>query len=35
VARDYLLRSKRLLAGQPNPGLVDYYLGIAEQRLSG
>jgi hypothetical protein len=35
VARDYLSRSKRLLAGQPNPGLVDYYLRIAEQRLSG
>jgi hypothetical protein len=38
VARDYLSRSKRLMAGQPNPTrpgptLVDYYLRIAEQRL--
>jgi hypothetical protein len=34
VARDYLLRSKRLLAGQPNLTLVDHYLDIAERRLA-
>lgn len=33
VARDYLLRSKRLRAGQPNPTLVDHYLQAAEARL--
>jgi tetratricopeptide (TPR) repeat protein len=34
VARDYLARSKHLLAGQPDRTLVDYYLRIAEQRLA-
>lgn len=34
VARDYLLRSKRLLAGQPNLTLVDHYLDVAERRLA-
>jgi len=34
VARDYLARSKHLLAGQPDRTLVDHYLRIAEQRLA-
>jgi len=31
VARDYLLRSKHLLAGQPNPTLADYYLARTDE----
>jgi hypothetical protein len=34
VARDYLLRSKQLLAGQPNLTLVDRYLDVAERRAA-
>jgi tetratricopeptide (TPR) repeat protein len=35
VAHDHLVRGRRLLAGQPDTTLVDYYLRIAEQRMSG
>ncbi|HEX7661691.1 MAG TPA: hypothetical protein VF444_19655 [Pseudonocardiaceae bacterium] len=33
VAHDHLARARRLLAGQPDTTLVDYYLRIAEQRM--